>query len=146
MQCECCAAMWRSASLTVPSVVVVAIYRRSGGAFNVFIHIVARILDALGVYGRHRIVIVGDYNVDFLVESSELSKLKDLMQSYGFRPTIDQPTKNEICMDSIFVCTRTVQCRSEVIQNGILDHSAQQVCLDIGDSDIQLGVPCSLDK
>ncbi|KAL3284530.1 hypothetical protein HHI36_018688 [Cryptolaemus montrouzieri] len=67
MQCECCAARWRSASLTVPSVVVVAIYRRSSGAFNVLIQIMARILDALGVYGRHRIVIVGDYNVDFLV-------------------------------------------------------------------------------
>lgn len=111
--------------------IVLALYRSPGyGKKDLFLRGLSDALDIIfSRYKKHKIVICGDFNYDFLAESRDLSGLLDLIHSYGIIHTINVPTRNDRCLDNICISEQLSDISTDVIFNGIADHSAQSLII-----------------
>lgn len=105
--------------------IVLALYRSDSGSRDVFLDRLNLTLDRLSRYRDHSVIICGDFNYDFLEMSTELRKLLDLFNSYYIAPTIRKPTRGKRCLDNICVSGDVHVHDSEVVHNGLSDHSGQ---------------------
>lgn len=84
------------------------------------------------------VVIVGDLNIDKFSFSANLTSLNDLLNSYQLTSVINEPTriayriniKVSSCIDHC-ITNNSNNLISTVIDNGISDHTAQSIELDI---------------
>lgn len=118
---------------------VAAIYRSDKGNFSIFLDKLNETLDILQKYNGHRIVLCGDFNVNFLAPSGDLRALCDLLATYDIKITIKEPTRKQNCLDNICVSSGFLESSSTVIHNGMSDHSAQSFQFLTESHDVLLG-------
>lgn len=109
---------------------VVAVYRPPGANFDLFMELMTRVLEICSSTG-YDTVISGDFNVLFNSREENFLVLRDLMQSFGFEFTIFDPTRNERCIDNIFInFSRWRNSLSCVSDPGLSDHGAVVISVD----------------
>lgn len=108
------------------TIVILTLYRSPDGDINIFLNkLVAAINLILKKHKKPNIVICGDFNINFLTPSKNHTDLIDILNSFCIRPTINEPTRLNNCIDNICVNFEPSACTSNIIKNGISDHHAQ---------------------
>nr|CAH7746661.1 unnamed protein product [Callosobruchus chinensis] len=110
--------------------VIVSLYRSPEGDFNVFLEKFDALLNLLSLKCKHyKIVICGDFNINFNKNTLALSSLMDILNSYLLKPIIKQPTRSSSCIDNICINVDTLNYNAAVVNNNISDHFAQVLTL-----------------
>ncbi|XP_045480431.1 uncharacterized protein LOC123684919 [Harmonia axyridis] len=110
---------------------IIAVYRSPLGNFNVFLDVIASILELINCCDFH-VFVLGDFNINFLRDSTNKSAIVDLFSSYGLHGIVSSATRGSACLDNIF--TNVDDCRGCVIDLGFSDHlgiETEFVC-DVG--------------
>ena len=102
---------------------VVCIYRSPDGDFQAFVDSVDKILTELSMY--RRVIVAGDFNVKFGSPDTKARQIVDVFASYGYYPTVVEPTRLDNCLDNIFTNFGFGGCRAIVMDSGMSDHRAQ---------------------
>lgn len=111
--------------------VILVIYRTPDSDFEIFINKLEDSFKKItSRYNKHEIVLSGDFNIDFLGNSSQLKALQDLLTSYGISTMIYQPTRGRSCLDNICVSTNLKVSCATVVNNHFSDHLAQYINVD----------------
>ena len=71
--------------------VVVNIYRSPNGDFNVFMEILEKLLNKIGI--NNKVIISGDFNVRFNTSDRFNTTLIDLLKTFGFEQTMFDNTR-----------------------------------------------------
>ena len=71
---------------------ILAIYRPHSGTINNFISTLTNLLED-GLIRSKPCYIVGDLNINLLLDTSEVQRFKNFMHSYSFLPTITKATR-----------------------------------------------------
>lgn len=110
-----------SAALCVKlNLVIINVYRSPNGNFDVFLRLLELVLSKVDLCNS--IIVCGDFNVRFGSHSVQCSSLCDLLQSYGFAQTIFSCTRNNNCLDNIFVNRVVTEFESKTMNAYISDH------------------------
>lgn len=105
-------------------VILMTVYRSCQGAINIFIKKLEEALYITARFKQFKLIICGDFNINFLKNSNELNLLNDLMETYNISATIQEPTRLQNCIDNICVSNTFPSYRTKVMFNGMSDHSA----------------------
>lgn len=109
---------------------IVCIYRSPGGTegdFNVFLDTLDQILQHIWS-SNIRVILCGDFNVDFSVVTKRSSSLLEMLSSYNLQPHVSGVTRpaSGTRLDNVFSnFSDTTQTFCEVLKTDISDHSAQ---------------------
>lgn len=80
-------------------------------------------------YGKSKIILGGDLNVNTLIDNKYCKTLLDIISSYGLRPNFNKPTRiaktSETCIDNIFTSFSVEN--PKIIEPGLSDHTAQLI-------------------
>lgn len=111
-------------------VIILSIYRPPRGNINTFIEKTSDCLHRLtAVYCDVNIIITGDFNINFMVESAEKEDLCFLMSTFGLTHVFQEPSRicktTKTCVDQIFTNIHQVQFYSYTVQPHLSDHLAQ---------------------
>lgn len=111
--------------------IIIVIYRVPSSEFTAFLDVLNIVLEYVCRFNKC-VIIGGDFNIDFLVPSNNLDRLKDLILSYDVNISIDQPTRvtprSATCIDNFLVRGLHVEgLKVEVLKCHISDHYAQQL-------------------
>ena len=83
---------------------------------------------------KNNITIAGDFNVDFLIKNKNSLRLMSVLNSFGLKHTIKEPTRitqtTQKCIDNILTNFR-VDLTSTVLHSHISDHTAQKITFNI---------------
>ena len=104
---------------------VLALYRSPSGHFDTFLTNLDFILSSIGM-GR-QVVLAGDFNVHFGTKEPNTLQFCDAMAGFGMQQTINVATRQESCLDNVFVSGNMDVQRAEVIDLDISDHLGQIV-------------------
>lgn len=110
---------------------VVCIYRRGLGSFEVFMEKLEDILEHIrNKYRQYKVIITGDFNLNLLVKNEQNNVFLDLMLGYNFVQTIFSPTRevgdSRSLIDNAFVNFNEFD--ASVVETALSDHHAQTVC------------------
>lgn len=94
--CEICAVRIKN-----PDVSIINLYRSPKGDFTIFMNKLEEILYLINTDSR--IIICGDFNVQFNTAHPHSVSLCDLLQSFGFIQSITENTRGNNCLDNIFL-------------------------------------------
>ena len=107
-------------------IIVLSLYRSPDGDINVFLENINNVLNYItNRYLQKHFVICGDFNINFLKASKNLTELLDILNSYYITPTIKEPTRLTNCLDNICVNFENILFDSRVLNSAIVDHHAQ---------------------
>ena len=95
LTCEVAAFYFKSLDVTLLS-----FYRSPNGDFERFLDIFENIVSHRTCSGR--VILCGDFNVQFLKLDAQARAFCDLAYSYGFDKLIFEPTRQLNCIDNIF--------------------------------------------
>jgi exonuclease III len=70
----------------------VCIYRAPDGNFHLFLNNLEKVIQKVQLK-RKRVILCGDWNVNFMEDSVKLQELKDLLLLYNLVNTITSPTR-----------------------------------------------------
>lgn len=104
---------------------VLSIYRCPRGCFVTFLNVLQNILGRLGI--NRNIVLAGDFNVHFNTGQTEAVQLCDVLESHGFVQTITAPTRQQACLDNIFINFCKDSFLSDVVDLSVSDHLGQEL-------------------
>lgn len=127
---ECSSAFNRELKL-----IVICIYRPPNGNFNLFTEVLTNILDTCTrKYNTFKIILCGDFNVDFSIDSMTKKLFLDVTASYDLMPTIDSYTRvvgrSKSIIDNIFVNFHDeIPYSSEVVATALSDHFGQVIAI-----------------
>lgn len=86
------------------NIIIITVYRSCTGDFNYFLDAFENILTRLLANGRN-IIIVGDFNVNFMINSANVNDILCLINSFNLRITIKDYTritqKSSTCIDNV---------------------------------------------
>lgn len=111
------------------NVYIVCIYRSPSGDFNSFLAKMDQTLTMIGI--QKNIILLGDFNVHFGTKEKDEMALCDLLTSYGFKQMIYAGTRNDKCLDNIFVNFQTDAADASVVDTNLSDHLAQQIDIPV---------------
>lgn len=110
------------------------IYRPPNNNVDTAIDIISSELDKI-TPPNNPVILMGDINVDNLVESEETRNLNGILTSYNIHRLHLPPTRitthSQTSIDFIFTNTNDSEISSEVIQTGLSDHTAQNCKITI---------------
>lgn len=112
-------------------IVVVNIYRSPDGNINIFLENLNEVLNFITNKNLQKhVILCGDFNINFLKNSKNLTDLLDMLNSYYLIPTIKEPTRLANCIDNICIHIEDKEyCDSKVINTAIADHHAQMLTI-----------------
>jgi hypothetical protein len=103
------------------------VYRTPNSNINIFTETLDTILNNLNNIGKN-IIIIGDFNIDFLVKSVN-SSLQTMINSYGLQPIVDVLTRigstSKTAIDKIVLNKSLWDYNFMVIVTGFSNHYAQ---------------------
>lgn len=108
---------------------ILAIYRSPSGHFGTFLSAVEGIMSELGARGE--IVLAGDFNVRFGTAELETTQLCDMLNSFGLIQTIHEATREQACLDNVFLSPDVEVIATHVIDMDVSDHKSQLVDFSI---------------
>lgn len=114
-------------SLSNISLVVLATYRSPNGVLKTFIgELYDTITNISNKYPKCKIILCGDFNINFLTKSNSLMSLLDVLESLALPPTIKTCTRGKNCLDNM--CTNLDKNIYETgnIETHISDHEKAQ--------------------
>jgi exonuclease III len=112
---------------------ILSVYRSPTGDFMNFMTHLENSLQFL--YNQHTdIIICGDININYLLESNRLKQLNALLQTYNLSNTIKFPTRiartSSTAIDAIFIDTSKYDnFNASSLSNGLSDHEAQLITI-----------------
>lgn len=78
------------------------------------------------------IVIMGDFNINFnKKDSKDTIWLLDITSSYGLRYVTNEPTRNENCIDNIFINENMIVENVDISRPALSDHDAIEMKLNL---------------
>lgn len=109
------------------NIFVICVYRAPDlNNFLQFMIIVEKVLATFGL--GQKLCICGDFNLNFFDNlNRETMAFLNLMGSYGFTQTITQPTRQNNCIDNVFINFNHQNFSTSVTDLGYSDHRAQLV-------------------
>ncbi|XP_045475290.1 uncharacterized protein LOC123681119 [Harmonia axyridis] len=119
------------AAVHIPAIntIIVALYRAPTGDFSKFMEILTEALNIISnKYSKEKVIIGGDFNIDFLKRNRESMLITNLMFSYGLKGKATTPSRvtkqSANCIDNMFT---NDQDESTLITSEIhmSDHQAQ---------------------
>uniref|UniRef100_A0A8D8RVQ3 Endonuclease/exonuclease/phosphatase domain-containing protein n=1 Tax=Cacopsylla melanoneura TaxID=428564 RepID=A0A8D8RVQ3_9HEMI len=112
------------------NIIVLCIYRSTQGNLNKFFELFECILNEIN-FSKNKVIICGDLNINFLNKEDRNTKiLNDILESYNMENLIGKPTRKEKTTIDYIIIGKEMKSRNiEVIENGLSDHTAQ--CVDI---------------
>lgn len=114
---------------------LLGVYRPPNGNLNTAIDILSSELDKIAITDNP-ILVMGDINVDNLVDSNEKINLNEMLQGYGISRLHLPPTRitNHSQTSIDFICTNTNESEvsSQVLTTGLSDHTAQICTISTG--------------
>ena len=112
---------------------ILNIYRSSSGNFEYFLNKLETLLNCISINSLE-LIICGDFNVNFLENTTHKQLLNSLLATYGLYSTIQFPTRiinsSASTIDYIFI--NTVKFSDLILYpliNGVSDHDAQIIVL-----------------
>lgn len=103
---------------------IFCIYRAPKSNFNVFLEAVEHILD-IHYNAKNKLILAGDLNVDYLVNSGERTLLNSLMSTYDLFQIVKEPTRvtfhSETILDHVFVKSDSTS-EVDVVDSYLSDH------------------------
>lgn len=112
--------------------IILTLYRSPDGNVSIFFDKLNIALNLLiKNHRKHNIIICGDFNINFLLPSKNRTDLLDIFNSYCIIPTIKEFTRVKSCIDNICVNLNEELYESSVINNGVSDHNAQIISVQI---------------
>lgn len=106
---------------------VLAVYRSPSGHFDTFLSSLDHLLNNLGT--SKSLVLAGDFNVHFGTNKPDALKLCGTLAGFGMQQTIRVPTRQNVCLDNVFVSAGMNFSNPEVINLDISDHLGQIVTI-----------------
>jgi hypothetical protein len=103
--------------------IIVCVYRTPDSDLNLFLNNLEALLISLE-HKDQKIIICGDFNVDFLKPSFRKTQLCNILSSYGFKYHITQPTRQNSCIDNIVSNVENVVGRTHQLH--LSDHNTAQ--------------------
>lgn len=114
------------------NVKILTIYRSPSANLTVFFSELEEVLKHVCV-GKSKIVLCGDWNINFLLDSVEKFELCDLLHSYNITFHVNEPTRFAANSSIDYICSNldigNVRC--DVVGNGLSDHTAQILNVDL---------------
>jgi len=112
---------------------IVNLYRSPLGNFNYFLNELEILLHSVS-RNSMRLIICGDFNINFMVDTNHKRLLNSLLATFGLYGTVDFPTRifnnNLMTIDNIFINTANQNSISVYPWiNGLSDHDAQIIVL-----------------
>lgn len=108
------------------SVTILSLYRSPDGDINIFFENLINALNLISNKNQQKhLVICGDFNVNFLKASKNLTDLLDILNSFCLTPTVNEPTRLTNCIDNICLKSDDKLYESKVLNSAIADHDAQ---------------------
>lgn len=105
--------------------IVICIYRIPNSSPYIFLSKLETILRRLKKFTNKKIIITGDFNIDFLKPSEALNDFRRITQNYNFNVHITIPTRLTSCLDQILSNIHNAQ--AEVLPLGLSDHDTGQL-------------------
>lgn len=81
------------------NILVVLIYRPPSGNFETFINIMQSLFELLCSSSLY-VVVAGDFNLDFLSNTSRITQFTDIYCCFNLTPTIHECTRLDSCLDN----------------------------------------------
>lgn len=124
---ECCCI-----KLGLHKITVVVVYRPPIGDFQLFLTLLEGMLSDI-CNAKDSIIIGGDFNIDFLTPSFNLSLLMDLLSCFDVNVSVKNHTRvtsvSKTCIDNFLIYSNT-EYSVEVINLHVSDHFSQFLKLD----------------
>lgn len=120
-------------------VIIITLYRSGNGDFDVFLD---RLENLLSNYAstNNKIIIAGDFNVNFNINSSKLTDLVCLVSSFGMDFVISDYTRinaqSSSCIDNITTNFGPAEYEAGVIDPCLSDHAGQFITIKVGISKV----------
>lgn len=112
--------------------IIINVYRSGKGNFDTFLDRLEGVLRICYNFNK-KTVILGDFNVEFKENSANLRNLLNLLESYGFNPTISDYTRvtstSKSCIDNILTNLNKENFEAGVVDPCLSDHKGQYVNL-----------------
>ncbi|CAH0559289.1 unnamed protein product [Brassicogethes aeneus] len=105
------------------NIVLVCVYRPPGGDFNKFIDVFVNLLTILN-NSEKKLIIMGDFNINFNVVNARQLELLDLLGTFDLNKTIFENTRINSCIDNIFTNVLPDFYDSFVYDPGLSDHAS----------------------
>lgn len=102
--------------------IVLALYRSPLTDFSDFLGVFDEVLRLISAR-RKRVLVGGDFNINFFTDDNRYKQLSDLLVSFDLRATLDSPTRGRNCLDN-FLVNFEGDIRVETLDPGISDHKA----------------------
>lgn len=100
----------------------ISIYRSPNGSFANFL---TSMEGVLRLCLRERVILAGDFNIKFNTADGFTLQFVDLLRSFGFTQTIHTGTRNNNCIDNIFINFNTDNYTAFVDDLNFSDHYGQ---------------------
>lgn len=118
---ECCGTYIPGSSL-----VVICVYRIPNGNIKVFFDKIELLLHYVTTkFINKKVVICGDWNVDFLRQSRQCEQLLSILKNNNLRTHITTATRQNSCIDQI--ASNITKTTSELPKLGLSDHETAQI-------------------
>lgn len=109
---------------------VLGMYRSPSGHFDTFLSTLDALLDTL-LGTKRRVILAGDFNVHFGTNEPATIQLCDMMVGFGMQQTIGVATRQNACIDNVFVSGGMDVVHVEVTDLDISDHLGQIVSISV---------------
>lgn len=103
--------------------VVISVYRSTSGNFACFLEVMEQLLERVGV--KSRIILCGDFNINFDKAQHNRSCFLELLSTYDLRQTVTAPTRGTNCIDNIFINFSTDNYCTDNVEPFLSDHRCQ---------------------
>lgn len=97
------------------------------GCVQLFSDRITELLERV-INGPRYVVVTGDFNINFIVKNTKLTTFLDLMESFGLRVQISDSTRQNSCLDNIFVNFDDVlKFDTRIVDMAVSDHFAVEL-------------------
>ena len=112
--------------------IIITLYRSGVGDFNIFLYNFENLLETLSS-NYSKVIIAGDFNINFRLTSGNLTDLICLISSFGLHVTISEYTRvtmqSSTCIDNILTNISDNEYKVGVIEPCLSDHFGQVITL-----------------
>jgi exonuclease III len=112
----------------------VCVYRSPDGDFHIFLRNLELVIQKV-LSERKKLILCGDWNINFMKESAELNEVKNILLMYILINTVITPTRvTEITKSLLHVIIINKENHinpATVLDLGFLDQQAQILCIHV---------------
>ncbi|XP_049808708.1 uncharacterized protein LOC126251978 [Schistocerca nitens] len=117
--------------LTKLKITIVCLYRSALGNFAIFMENLEGLLNEL----KHKVIVLGDFNVNFKNDCSKQQQLCNLFLCHNMMTTVNEVTRcrnmSETIIDQVFINNDKCEYNTEVIDTGFSDHKGIKLSLNV---------------